>query len=388
MAFGALLLGYSCFDILTLLNQFDSAQSQNLIAGYAADLPTILLDGISARATVTAKTKRSIGERGDGQMSLPPDPSIFFVHVGKAGGATIYRELNMAKTIEQLKHNLIRKKEALVCRMSEKEKSYNSCYQPLPGETKVGSLTMGRVHMTGEIYTPEEKTWMHNQADLFVFSVRDPIKRITSAFNYHRIAFSSTHFQKQFYKRCFPDGLDAMVDFVVNYNGTDKAKLACRAGGLAGLKGRSMKKMGVHFMWGYKRYWDVLAMDNHPERTIAVVRTEYLWEDMTKLDIAVGGTGEDFLNKGHAVKHVSHKKYSTELSPTNTRYLCCILHADIDAYQTLILKAANLDSSQKRESLNALYSHCDVETSGDVLDEPFSWFAFYDNTCKKLLKLR
>jgi hypothetical protein len=95
-------------------------------------------------------------------------------------------------------------------------------------------------------------------------------------------------------------------------------------------------------------------MDKHPDRTIAVIRTELLWVDMARLDIAVGGTGKDFLQDGYAVKHISHKQYNTDLSPTNTKYVCCILHFDMDAYQTMILNAANLDATQKRETLESL----------------------------------
>jgi hypothetical protein len=370
---GALFLWFFYFDFVKLFNHLEQAK------GYTA--------GIAKN--YTAGVTFSVPLRRTTQMSLPSEPLIYFVHVGKAGGATIYRELNMATKFSALQANLVRKKKALRCRIEKSKLNQDDkeCYQRLPGETKLGALLMGRAHVTGEKYTIEERDWMWKNADLFIFSVRDPINRIMSAYNYHRSDKWASYLQKRFYKNCFPDGLDAMVDFVVKYRGTDKAKLGCQKRGLKALKGNERDRMGPHFKWGYRRYWQHLAMDEHPERTMAVIRTEFLWEDMAHLDIAVGGTGKDFLQEGYTVSHVSHKEYKSGLSPTNAKYLCCILHLDMDAYQTMILKAANLDATQKRETLESLLSHCEIEATGDILANPFSWFSFYENTCTHLMDL-
>jgi hypothetical protein len=369
---GALFLCYFYFENVKLFNHLQQQAKGWYEAGIAKNYTT----GIT-----------SVPLRRTTQMLLPPEPLVYFVHVGKAGGATIYRELNMAKTFKELGPNLVRKKKALNCRIKKRKLNQDDkeCYQRLPGETKLGALLMGRIHVTGEKYTKKQRHWMWKNADLFIFCVRDPINRIMSAYNYHKLHHPGQPVQGRFYKNCFPDGLDAMVDFVVKYRGTDEAKLACQKRGLQALKGNEMDSMGPHFMWGYRRYWQTLAMDEHPERTMAVIRTEFLWEDMAQLDIAVGGTGKDFLREGYAVEHVSHKKRKSDLSPTNTKYLCCILHFDMDAYQTMILKAANLDATQKRETLESLLSHCDIEATGDILANPFSWFSFYENTCTHLM---
>lgn len=375
-------------DFTAGLSNYTSEMTAGL-SNYTAGLTAGLSD-FTGTINFPAPVKRSIARGGLPQMSLPPDPLIFFVHVGKAGGATIYRELNKAKVYKELGDNLKKKKAALRCRMENSlagnDDDDGSCYQPEEDETKLGSLVIGRSHVTGEKYSKKERKWMLSHADLFIFSVRDPIARIVSAYNYHKADRWARASQRKFYKKCFNSGLDKMVDIIVNYDGDEESILSCKQQGLSALEGHKKHRMGPHFTWGYARYWDAISMDQHPNRTIAVIRTEQLWEDMSNLDVAVGGSGHDFLQEGKAVKHVSHEKYKTELSPINTKYLCCIMHRDIDTYQTLILRAANLEDTQKRETLDALYSHCDVGSTGDVLADPFSWYSFYETTCAELLK--
>jgi hypothetical protein len=102
---GPLFLLYLYFDFAKLFNHLEQAQ------GYTSGIAKHYIAGVTFSVPLRRTT----------QMPLPPDPLIYFVHVGKAGGATIYRELNMAENFKGLKRNLKRKKKALKCRIQKKQ---------------------------------------------------------------------------------------------------------------------------------------------------------------------------------------------------------------------------------------------------------------------------
>jgi len=153
-------------------------------------------------------------------------------------------------------------------------------------------------------------------------------------------------------------------------------------GGIRGSSG------GNHFQYNYG-YYASKTIDLRPHHSVAVIRTEYMWEDIIALDKALGGTG-DFSNTGTKVSHGSEtwkgtQKYNAYLSSENVELLCCFLHAELAVYQRLILLAANLNHEQKRQTLSSTLTHCQIDHEGDPVLQPFSWWSYYNTTCLPMM---
>ena len=142
----------------------------------------------------------------------------------------------------------------------------------------------------------------------------------------------------------------------------------------------------------YRKY----AIGQRPDHAVAVVRMEYMWDDIIKLDELLGGTGNFGTVQGMKITPEGVKKAliettggnsSTLLSDANTIFLCCLIAQDIEVYQQLILKAWNLHANQKRDSLTDLLKQCLIKPSeNDLLEHPFSWKGFHlGDTCQKSL---
>jgi hypothetical protein len=134
------------------------------------------------------------------------------------------------------------------------------------------------------------------------------------------------------------------------------------------------------FLYNYYHYAHP-SIRKYPNRAVAVIRTEHLWEDVIALDKSLGGTG-NFSEAGSRFTHGVEKfAYNTKLSPSDAAFLCCLLHEEMDVYQTVILKAFNLNETEKHETLGNVLTHCRIETRQDLLEDPFSWSAYHVNHC-------
>ena len=74
-----------------------------------------------------------------------------------------------------------------------------------------------------------------------------------------------------------------------------------------------------------------------------------LWEDITILDQALGGTCNSSNVEGFKFSHGSEKctePQDTDVGKSNTAFLCCLISQEIKFYQLLILKALNLSDKK------------------------------------------
>jgi hypothetical protein len=146
----------------------------------------------------------------------------------------------------------------------------------------------------------------------------------------------------------------------------------CSKIGVDALLGR-IGSCGDHFEFNYEHYWKY-SVGQRPDHAIAVVRMEHMWDDIIQLDQLFGGTGNFGTYQEVKITHRSEKNavfLSTDISDTNTIFLCCLIAREIEIYQQLILKAWNLDAIQKRKY---------------ILELPFSWKGFQlGATCRKSL---
>ena len=321
---------------------------------------------------------------------FPANPTIYFIHVGKTGGITlqtIFRTIPKSATIR--------------CRMKnstaydgKEEKddgvhdSNNLCYQPQANESQLSRHVLTHFHMQNPgapNRTVDENQWILNHTNMFLFSVRDPINRMISMYNYHRnmnyeiLARQGGKVRVRpnsvfFFKQCFDDenGLDEVLNTLKNQSAKELTE-KCKRIGLEVLLGRNFKG-GAHFKLGY-RYYKKFTIDAYPTtHAVAVIRMEHMFDDLSQLDRAVGGTGTlQKVRYTHGSERY-HFPYISYLSPSNTFTLCCLIYEELEAYQTIILKAINLDDTQKRKTLSNLMNHCQIQSGGEMEEQDsFSW---------------
>ena len=159
---------------------------------------------------------------------MPTEPRIFFVHIGKAGGVSLYDTLRIRTG---------RVRFAPSCRRDGLMLPWgndNSCYRSFPKEQVLARHIVGHTHLHSKMYSTIEKEWMLYNSNMFLYTIRDLIDRIISAYNYHQAR--ETH--HRFYQTCFPDGLDTLTS-VLNCKGDTESLMKCRDLGLNTLQGNS-----------------------------------------------------------------------------------------------------------------------------------------------------
>ena len=331
---------------------------------------------------------------------LPKDPQFYFIHIGKAGGVTLYHSLQLIDTVDAVKcvlnntHN------------GNHDERRNSCYiYSQRDSSQLSRHILGYYHMAGINLNDEARRWLMDNTNIFLFTVRNPIDRLVSTYNYHRYEYyktvnatssttaaaaAVTNKYAWFYQKCFPNGgIDTMID-TLRQNNTKKKM--CTIMGSDVLRGNNGGG-GHHFIYNYEYYKDY-TINEHSTHNVTVIRTEQMWTDVIHLDQMLGGTGKQFRlaqKRGYKVTHGSGTKYEYDagISPLNAIYLCCLIYKEMEAYQLMILKALNLNDEEKRESLLNLLNKCHIESSLDIkdlLDEPFSWKTFSQSkTCRGTL---
>lgn len=309
-------------------------------------------------------------------------------------GMTLHQTIYMKK-----------KKDALPCRMIKTSTGLDDagCYQPEHNESQFSRHILSHFHIASPLFTAEEKAWLLNNTNAFLYTIRDPIDRLTSAFYYHKHGYEVAKKDKnkirfkyegfndrvastEFFDECFHNGLNALLDGLRHRpidKGSNSTKrwLRCKNIGRRVLQGKS-GVAGVHFNYNYQYYRDY-TLGKQPDHAVAVIRLENIWDDVITLDGTLGGSGKQIKGVGSRKTHGS-ENYAPEnqtLSVANTMYLCCLVYKEIEVYQTLVLKAFNLNTTQKEETLSKLLDHCHIDKA-TVLPRliPFPWQELYNKT--------
>ena len=136
-------------------------------------------------------------------ITMPKNPRIFLIHVGKAGGTTLTRALMLDNTTASGGYNVAAR--AVKCIVDKESKSQffsglfskrnvgsdgnisdwkegiSACYKHPPGISQLTRRTLGVFHMQGHPYSEEEQAWLLHNTNMFLFTVRNPIERLVSA---------------------------------------------------------------------------------------------------------------------------------------------------------------------------------------------------------------
>ena len=208
---------------------------------------------------------------------------IFYVHVGKTGGTTL-------NSVLQSNCRLYSKSGAKKCISNFQRMQKN--------ESKLSSMVEKTMHIKGRPahFKPKRPG---DKVTTFLFTVRNPITRAVSGFdmtnpkNERRKGSNVTNF---FYFKCFPM---AQVLAEVLENSTSETDNLCYPLGKNTLQGglgtTNIAKDAYQLKFNYGAFTN-LTIQKYPSKEIFVVRTEALWEDMADLEVALGGSHEQFEN--------------------------------------------------------------------------------------------
>ena len=207
--------------------------------------------------------------------SLPADPRIFFIHVGKGNVLNLYSRLMFffpmrpSHTILHfiaggmtLRNSIISvgpQQARCAYQNSLHGEDYHPCYTYEDDESQIDKNTLGQFHQTAINSKPEEIDWLLDNTNMFLYPVRDPISRLISAYNYHKsspiksLSLSDQKDMNMFYVQCFPGSFDDMVGSIASRIGARDNH--CRELGIATLtSSMDHRVQPAHFKYGYQYY--------------------------------------------------------------------------------------------------------------------------------------
>ena len=97
---------------------------------------------------------------------------VWFIHVGKAGGMSLYQQLNISHSGEKYQSSI-------ACRMEHG--TYNDTVCPtttVHHRSVLAQRIMGHLHMYAYGYFPPQQKWLIQNSNLLVFTTRDPGKHV------------------------------------------------------------------------------------------------------------------------------------------------------------------------------------------------------------------
>lgn len=318
----------------------------NSVVGAAAekeDEPTTALQ--IAEKEPLIPSKRDEGQYLPSMIDPQKDRRIIYLHLGKTGGTSLDTRFRSN------------------CQWYNNRQIQTRCFDNLREDTKLSELVINTFHMSMRAFN--RKYLNHNSEEKsYLISIRNPIARIVSAFNYEHPKNKGwgPPVQRNFYNNCF-DTFPKLMNGVSNGTATDCSETAIQV-----LRGEGPHQISGHMYWNLYHHASYI-----PETSeVFVIRTENLWDDFNDLDRQLGGNATvenhkaDYGSSNFVVKSgVSFPDGSPEMIQ-----LCCILQVETSTYQTVLLRALNLNEQQKQQTLDVVYRQCgaDIESEGNPVD--------------------
>jgi hypothetical protein len=278
--------------------------------------------------------------------------TFVFVHVGKAGGETIKWRLKV------------------ICNLRASKRKKARCFEQFEqGESYLSHATIGYMHC--DSLRPRMSV---QNATTFMVSLRDPVDRIVSWFQYMHpqnclperpsaacnLKKENPTWGMQFFEHCFPEVNDMVRSIKVPLvaESTNCSEIA-----LETIQGKGPEGPTNHLFFNYQFYANRTTV-LHPEKDVVVVRQEMLWDDLRRIERLLGGDQfRPFEKEGPVVNHGSDKfHYRAILDPSLIPSLCCLIPNEIMTYKNLLDRAINLETRHKKYSINSLFSKCKVDS--------------------------
>lgn len=294
-------------------------------------------------------------------------PRILLVHVGKAGGETLKHILRVGCLVRM---GPIKQRECLK-QLLGGEANLTRQVEPMLSKRVTAYLHYDR------LYPPRKDGTMTNVTH-FLFTVRHPVERVQSWFRYvsprnclidaitgdfedkrsincrnlQAASTDPTSWQARFFG-CFPS-LSAMASALRESKASNCTRLLAEA---LVYSNRGAEGVTGHLAANYE-YYHRRTLAQFPKKTVFVVRTERLWEDITTLDIFLGGNGK-FQTEGFRYTHESERfPDRADLTAAEFHTFCCVLHKELSIYIKLIKQSENLKDAEKNETLQYALGVC------------------------------
>ena len=277
-----------------------------------------------------------------------PRRKINFLHVGKAGGSTIGETLKVRCSNSRL--GLPKRK---MC-----AKGMERIFSAMGGESALSKHVIGYSHVT---VGPDKATW--NESNAFLFSVRNPINRWISWYNYN---FNSNHDETaRGIFQCFPKGIESLAQsLTVAPLYPEQRPCWKRAWEIF-----SMTKSIPGWMWHVNpynyQYYAKQSIQRYTEHEVFAIRTEHLWKDYRDIDVLLGGKNGTNSHHGNKVANKGTGKF-TSLSQKSRTNLCCALINEMVVYEEILWRAVNIDNAAYFESMNNLLNDCGRRTMSNT----------------------
>lgn len=163
----------------------------------------------------------------------------------------------------------------------------------------------------------------------------------------------------------------------------------CRKFGLVQITGRNpdfpLNQIARNYAYYARSVW--AQRDKH----VAVVRTEHLWDDLTRLEVLMGGQVSTYGSLPHvqSTQGSENSAVNTEMSADAATALCCVVPDELRVYQSFLAAAVNLRPSDIRESLVALHETCRGGARGSRVPATtrglvnWDWLAWAQRECQR-----
>ena len=297
-------------------------------------------------------------EYNNTEMLLDPmreNRTFFFVHLGKAAGTTIYQATTTPRSY---------------CLERGNPKKRKTCLKSIKNDTRDEMVISSRI--VGSIHNRVQGLHLMRRAGAFLWPVRDPFDRITSAFYMQHPENGKGCQRAQKNERyilgclCFQH----VQDLVLELSSPNETKrvvspatndtLSCRQIAQEALTQNNQRWGHLSMNFGY--YYD-RTIAKYPRKDVVVLRTEHLWDDLQQLEYWMGGNASVGPSTRNTVSHGS-ETYRLKSKLTDVKLLqslCCIIELEAKLYIEIIQRAINLHAWQKQESLEAFSERCNLD---------------------------
>ena len=295
--------------------------------------------------------------------------------MGKAGGSFLYKKLGISSA---------KKRSYINCQLKDNGKTFDECLGGPRGQgpTQLWRTTVGHRHLAGSRYSVSQQRFLKkNGTNLLLFTVRDPVARVVSAYNFHHrtMLVTGDNRGKKFYD-CF-NSIETLAQATASIKLWENLSPKCQRQGYGFLKGINLYP-GKHMVADYKYYVIQVWKAN---KAVAVVRTEHMAQDMANLEAKLGG---DPANLGEFQKEARYQSISrnTGLSPDGKHLVCCMIVDEMPFFEHIVMLSVNLEHDEKLAYVRQSRKNCGVNTIDDKNEdlEAFSWDDWYRQSCPNI----
>jgi hypothetical protein len=282
------------------------------------------------------------------QIRTPPDTPGAFLHIGKTAGSTLSHQLRNGC------HSFVKK----------------PCTEiPLQHESAISKLTT-YYHTPDFISSLNDSNQQYNY-QFFVITMRDPLSRWISAYQFHHPKNHPPFKQHNFnLYSCF-ETLEEYAQLLSNFTNFNPKKQNVNVTNFKNqncdVKAKStIYHINIHSLAARHFFWDIRQVlsriqENLRNKTILSVRTEFLWTDWTTANQWLGDKIVQ-VDESKRMDARNSTKMETgvnlNLSDQGRKNLCLALESEYNLYLKVLQLSVNLTPKDREDSLAIARENC------------------------------